>query len=110
MLNCVKRYRMYRVMKRLESDLLFKNRLTLDECLPFSRTKSDIWILKELDRMQCLNVRFNSSGAVISISLDNSKGSIYTLERSEVWMNRILGFIAGLLTAFATGWVNGPLS
>ena len=59
--------------------------------------------LRALDNLECLNVRFRE-GKPWFIGR-TPKTTVYLLERSELWINRIGGFVLGFLSGLALAWL-----
>ncbi len=94
MLNFVLRYRMKRIISLLEN-------------------RSDILPLLQNEKYRKAFLALESDGYVRGFYIDSSnvpqhvllekKGYLYLLERSEIWINRIVGFICGILTSVIAG-------
>lgn len=90
MLNFVLRYRMKRIISLLEN-------------------RSNVLSLLQNEKYRKAFLALESDGYVRGFYIDSSnvpqhvllekKGYLYLLERSEIWINRIAGFICGILTS-----------
>ncbi len=87
------RYRMHRILHLLE-DHPFKE--VQDTVLAPRNRKA----LNALIDLGCLKATRAWGGEILDLQLlDHS--AIYELERSEIWLNRLYGFIAGVITTAA---------
>ena len=87
------RYRMRRIIKLLESNSFDSVR---DQILLPENEKA----LKALIDLGCVKPTYAWGHELIYLDLlDHS--AVYALNRQEVWLNRIFGFIAGALTTVA---------
>lgn len=73
--------------------------------LKFSSTPSKLKTLKALQSAGCaiLYCADNSNRPYAIGEGENS--ALYIVERSEIWMNRIVGYIAGILTSVAAHYI-----
>lgn len=106
MLTLVKRIKMLLTLHKLEKIWYENNDVAYGtDAALFSSTLSRLKILKALEASQCVSLdRTDGSNRPVCIR-EGKKASIYTLERSEIWMNRIIGFIAGIATAVLTEFI-----
>lgn len=87
------RYKMIKLIRLLESHPFSEIR---DTVLAPTNEKA----LKALIDLGCVEATRAWGGEIVSVRLlDHS--AVYRLERSEVWLNRIYGFIAGVITTAA---------
>lgn len=94
MLNFILRYRMQKIISLLEN-------------------RSDVLSLLQDERYLKAFLALESAGYVRGFYIDSSnipqhvllekKGYLYLLERSEIWINRIVGFTCGILTSVIAG-------
>lgn len=98
MKSLIARFKMFRMLSEL--DALFIRHdgyLSGDQIKPFVST----------DEKRATLYRLSDAGTVKLTYYDNelfsigkcSRGTLYLLERSEIWTNRLLGFASGVLTA-----------
>lgn len=100
------RIRMRRCLRKL-SKLWIDNNDTVagNATLEFTNTKAKLEVLKALQSIDCviLSCPDNSNRPYVIRAGENS--SIYFLERFELWLNRIVSFIAGILTTVAAHYI-----
>lgn len=96
----IMRVKMHFCLRKLEKLWRDNNdTITGEAAVKFSNTRSKLKVLKALQTVGCADLFCpdNSNRPYAIRAGENS--SIYTLERSELWLNRIISFIAGILTA-----------
>ena len=69
-----------------------------EDLLSVCNFPSDLKTLVALEQANCISIRKAWGGTIVGIDLGNSS-EIYLVERSEIWVNRIISFIAGVATA-----------
>ena len=69
-----------------------------EDLLSVCHLPSDLKTLVALEQANCISIRKAWGGTIVGIKLGNSS-EIYLIERSELWLNRILSYIAGIVTA-----------
>lgn len=73
-----------------------------DAVLKFCSSPKKLKVLKALEASQCISLIWIDGYKFPACIREGEKSALYTLERSEIWLNRFLGFIAGILTAVFT--------
>lgn len=102
----IMRVKMHFCLRKLEKLWLDNNDTIAGEAaIKFSDTRSKLKVLKALQAAGCADLfcADNSNRPYAIRAGENS--SIYTLERSELWLNRIISFIAGILTAVMADYI-----
>lgn len=73
--------------------------------LNLSGTKSKLKVLKALQAAGCITLSCPDNSNRPYIIRPGEKSYLYTLERTELWVNRIISFIAGVLTSIAAHYI-----
>lgn len=96
MFNLILRHRMKKIISLLEEHL---------NVLPLLQDKKYLKAFHALEANSYVK-GFYIDGCDIPCHVQlATKGHIYLLERSEIWMNRISGFICGVLTSVAAAYL-----
>lgn len=93
MIGLLRRYKMNRLLKRFKH-AYYNN----DDLLNVCDLYNDMETIAALEQYDCIKVRRAMGGHVYSITLGD-KSEIYSIERSELWFNRIVSYIAGIISA-----------
>lgn len=104
--SIVMRIRMRLCLRKLEK-IWFDNNDTAagEAALEFSRTRSRLKVLKALQAAGCVVLSCHDNSNRPYVIRAGEQSSLYTLERSELWLNRIISFIAGILTTVAANYI-----
>ena len=95
----IMRIKMRHCLRKLEEIWYVNNDTVIGNAVQnFTDTKDKLKVLKALQAAGCVTLSYydNSNRPYAIRSGENS--ALYTLERSEIWLNRFLGFIAGVLS------------
>ncbi len=106
MIGLIMRIKMHFCLRRLEK-LWYENDgfIVGEAALEFSSTKSKLKVLKALESVKCAAfVSADNSSRPIAIR-EGDRSAIYAVERSELWLNRIAAFFAGILTSVAAHFI-----
>ena len=102
----IMRIRMRICLRALE-DIWYGNNDTVagEAALGFSDTKAKLKVLKSLEAAGCVVLSCHDNSNRPYAIRPGGKSSLYALERSELWLNRIISFIAGILTTVAADYI-----
>lgn len=102
----VMRFKMNLCLRKLEK-LWIDNNDTIygKHAEKFSNTKAKLKVLRALQAVGCVNLSCPDNSNRPYVIRAGERSSLYTLERSELWLNRIIGFIAGILTTVAADYI-----
>jgi len=98
MKSIIARFKMFRMLSKL--DTLFDRHdgiLSGDQIDPFVSSVKKMATLRRLSDAGAVKLTFYSNELLSIRRLPGA--SLYLLERSELWVNRIAGFIVGVATA-----------
>ena len=98
------RLRMNKIMKQLTEAWLYGETVYSGE--PFRKLMSDkfnVQALHSLESANCISLIRTGSG--ITGCKKGNEAFLYFLTRQEIWFNRIIGFVAGVLTSVSTAWL-----
>lgn len=102
----IMRIRMRHCLKKLEKVWSDYNDTVIGEtALEFSNTKSKLKVLKALQSVGCVVLSCPDNSNRPYVIRAGERASLYSLERSELWLNRIVSFIAGILTSVAAHYI-----
>ncbi len=76
---------------------------------PSLNDKDVLHVISILEASGCIEVIREWGGAVNTIMTTNTGASVYQLERHEVWMNRLYGFISGVLMTILVDFIRNVL-
>ena len=93
MIGLIRRYKMNRLLKRFKH-AYYNN----DDLMNVCDLDNDMETIAALEQYDCIKVRRAMGGHVYFISLGD-RSEIYSIERSELWFNRIVSYIAGIISA-----------
>lgn len=93
---------MRRCIKLLESN---DGSLSHDQLCQLWSDKSTQTALSILDHKGYVSILF-ADDEPYSIALTGS-GSLYLVERSELWLNRVVSFFAGVASTVLAAWLSG---
>lgn len=100
------RIKMRHCLNMLET-LWYKNNdcIAGEATIYFSSTKSRLKTLRALDSAQCVSLSYADNSNRPFMICPGERSSLYVLERSELWLNRVISFIAGILTSVAAHYI-----
>lgn len=100
------RIKMHHCLNKLET-LWYKcnDCIAGDAAMYFSRSKSSLKTLRALESAQCVSLSYADNSNRPFMICPGEQSSLYVLERSEVWLNRVISFIAGILTTVAAQYI-----
>lgn len=102
----IMRIRMRRCLNDLEKIWLESNDTVIGgAALEFSDTHAKLKVLKALQSAGCVTLSCLDNSSRPYAIRPGEKSSLYVLERSELWLNRIISFIAGILTTMAAHYM-----
>ena len=106
MSSIIMRIRMHYYLWKLEK-IWFKNNDAVigDAAYKFSDTKGKLKALKALQSAKCVTLSYHDNSNRPYAIRPGESSSLYALERSELWRNRIISFIAGILTTVAAHYI-----
>lgn len=96
MFNITLRYRMKKIISMLEKE---------QNIFPLLQNKKYLKAFKALEVNSYVQGFYVDNCDIPYHVALGTKGPIYLLERSELWMNRIAGFICGILTSVIVGYL-----
>ena len=100
------RIRMRLCLRKLEKIWYDNNdTVTGEAAREFSNTRTRLKVLKSLQASGCVVLSFHDNSNRPYAIRAGEHSSLYTLERSELWLNRIISFIAGILTTVAADYI-----
>ena len=100
------RIRMRQCLHMLEKQWYLNNDfITGEAALKFSDTRSKLKVLKALQAVECVSLSYADNSNRPYVIREGAESSIYLLKRREIWTNRLLGFIAGILTSVASYYI-----
>lgn len=89
------RFKMNRALKKIKTIKFTTNQTFINSF--------DAEILEILHQQGCIDLLY-ADNRIYAISY-NPQGTIYTLSRRELWVNRIVSYIAGILSTFITSGI-----
>ncbi|WP_458457509.1 hypothetical protein [Pseudobutyrivibrio sp.] len=93
------RNRINKLLKKL--DTFWKSHSSIDSLSLSDQELETLMIMEQMNLIECKRAM---GGAIYDIKR-GSQSQIYSLERSELWFNRIAGFIAGLLSGLTIQFI-----
>ncbi len=66
-------------------------------------------VIPILEASGCIKVTREWGGSIIMIATTNRGFSVYSLERHDVWVNRIIGFVSGVLVTVTADFISHAL-
>lgn len=104
--SLIMRTKMRLCLRKLEKLWLANNdTVSGNAALDLSGTKSKLKVLKALQSAGCVTLSCPDNSNRPYIIRPGEKTFLYTLERSELWVNRIVSFVAGVLTSIAAHYI-----
>ncbi len=102
----IMRIRMRRCLRRLEKIWFDNNDIVVGEAArSFCDTRSKLKVLKALQAVECVTLSFQDNSNRPYAIRPGDRSYIYALERFELWMNRVISFLAGIMTAVAADYI-----
>ena len=100
------RIKMHHCLNKLET-LWYENNdcIVGETAMYFSRTKSKLKTLHALHSAECVSLSYADNSSRPFMICPGERSSLYVLERSELWLNRFISFIAGIFTSVAAHYV-----
>lgn len=92
-----KRYKLHRALKYIEK--FWNGKISLESVL----NEIDTVTLTRLEQLQCIKLNKTLSG-IYDIN-QGPKSTLYTLERSELWFNRICSYVFGIISGLIISFV-----
>lgn len=104
--NIIMRIRMQLCLRKLEK-IWYNNNDTVtgEAALEFSDTRARLKVLKALQASGCVLLSYHDNSNRPFAIRAGEHSSLYALERSELWLNRIISFIAGVLSTIAANYI-----
>lgn len=102
----VMRIKMRYCLHTLEKQWYHNNDFISGEAaLKFSDTKSKLKTLKALQAAGCVVLSYADNSNRPFVIREGENSALYVLERSEIWLNRFIGFSAGILTSVIASFI-----
>lgn len=94
------RYKMNVLLTKIHT--MWNNNQTVES---LNLTNKDLRTLHLLEEAECIVCRYPMQSNFPYWIARGSKSEIYFTQRSELWANRIFGFIVGILTTVLSAWI-----
>lgn len=112
MFGILMRLRMHRCLSKIEK-LCFQSDtgvITGDDIAKLCSSPKNLKAIKALEASQYVSLIWIDNHNLPVGIREGEKTTLYALERSEIWLNRFLGFIAGILTSVLADYIIRLLS
>lgn len=92
------RIKMSKMLKRLNLAWGDNNSIQLEKSREICTSSEELRILRALQNCGCIEMHLAWNDGYPYFIKRGDNEAIYTIQRSELWVNRIVSFIAGILT------------